>query len=145
MLHVSRERPRSRRTDNSCNEIACPSLALGLEATATLAFNKQELQQRFMIGETGFEESILAEGMSASDQFQTHAPRHGKSYSITWPARANRDPASSIAEPSSIGSTPMRLNMTESRIRSMADFGLGNSVSAVRRLAFCKWPPLNSD
>jgi hypothetical protein len=142
MLHVSRERPRSRCTDNSYNVIARPSLALGLETTATLAFNQEELQQRFMIGETRFEESIVAKWMSASRPIPDSCTAARKSYSITWPARANFDAARSVADLSGIGSTPMRLNMTESGIRSMVDFGLGDSVSAVRRLAFCKMATL---
>jgi len=38
LLRASRERPRSRRIDNSCDEIARLSLALGLETTATADF-----------------------------------------------------------------------------------------------------------
>jgi hypothetical protein len=72
MLRASRERPRSRRTDNSCNEtarrIACP----GAGNYRYSGLHWAELQQRFMIGETRFEGSILAEWMPALGE---HCPK----------------------------------------------------------------------
>ena len=59
ILCVSRDRPYSRRDDNSRNEIARPSLAWRLETTAPVAFIQEELEQRLLIGETGFEGEIL--------------------------------------------------------------------------------------
>jgi hypothetical protein len=64
LLRASRKPPRSRRTDDSCNEFARLSPAPGPEITAAVAFIQKELEQRFMIGETGF--AILVEWMSAS-------------------------------------------------------------------------------